>query len=132
MRNLGLSKTFLCWLINYLTDRHHFLQIDDKSSSSKEITFGVFQGSILGPATFKLYVSELQEKIQCKCIQYADDTTIYLHLKGFDLQDTCAKMNCVIGNLGLLFKYVQLSNLQGKNLLDVGFYTANGKGTLLT
>ncbi|XP_065068197.1 uncharacterized protein LOC135693593 [Rhopilema esculentum] len=47
--------------------------------------FRVPQGSILSPDLFNLYFTELQNKIELPCFQYADDTTILAHGKPNDL-----------------------------------------------
>ena len=117
MYNLGLSKTFLSWLINNLSDRHHFVQIDNNTSNSKEVTFGVSQGSNLGPAIFNLYVSDLLEKILCKCIQYADDTTVYIHPKVSDFRILVPKWCVLLEILATIqiFK-LQLHTISSYNL----------------
>ena len=53
------------------------VQIDDRISKSVSISFGVPQGSIMGPLIFNIYIADLQEKLDCACHQYADDTTVY-------------------------------------------------------
>ena len=47
------------------------------------MTFGVPQGSILGPVIFNLYVNDLSDSLEASVTshQYADDTTIYAHSK---------------------------------------------------
>ena len=57
------------------------MQIDDKYSDVESVAFDVPQGSILGPVIFNLYASDLQSYVQCKCHQYADDTTMYQRTK---------------------------------------------------
>ena len=63
--------------MSYLTNRHQFVQVEDRSSKKLPVHFGVPQGSILGPILFNLYVAELPNCIKAKSIQYADDTTLY-------------------------------------------------------
>ena len=75
IHRLGFSGSFLKWMINYLSDRRHFVQIDDRRSDMAHVAFGVPQGSILGPVIFNLYVADLHNNVNCQCFQYADDTT---------------------------------------------------------
>lgn len=74
----NFSKSFLYWVCEYLTERYHYVQIDDRRSTRMKINFGVPQGSILGPVLFNLYVTSLNSVLNSsKSIQYADDSTIY-------------------------------------------------------
>ena len=73
---LGFSKSFLNWTIEYLADRRHFVQIDDKTSDRSRVNFGVPQRSIMGPLIFNLYVADLHVHVNMQCHQYADDTTL--------------------------------------------------------
>ena len=40
MHRLGFSGSFLKWMINYLSDRRHFVQIDDRRSDMAHVAFG--------------------------------------------------------------------------------------------
>ncbi len=81
MSKLGFCKDFLTWTLNYVSHRKQYVQIDDIRSNTTNVNFGVPQGSILGPVLFNIYVADLQEIIDAKSYQYADDTTIYEHAK---------------------------------------------------
>jgi len=81
LHTLGLSKSAITIIKSYLSERTQYVSIDDKSSSVKNVTFGVPQGSILGPVLFNLYVSDLSNQTENRNLQYADDTTIYTHCK---------------------------------------------------
>ena len=77
MYTVNFPKHFLYWIFSYLTDRH-FVQIDSNISNNLYTDFGVPQGSILGRVLFRLSVADMKSVLHgSKCIQYADDSTIY-------------------------------------------------------
>ena len=108
LHEMGFSKSFLLWVLSYLSERRQLVQIDDKLSELAYVEFGVPQGSILGPVLFNLYVADLQKELDCPCYQYADDTTFFLHTKVADLGTCVNDMNRAISRLG---KYSSDSNL---------------------
>ena len=108
LHEMGFSKSFLLWVLSYLSERRQLVQIDDKLSELAYVEFGVPQGSILGPVLFNLYVADLQRELDCPCYQYADDTTFFLHTKVADLGKCVNDMNRAISRLG---KYSSDSNL---------------------
>ena len=93
MYQQGFSKDFLSWTTSYLTSRRQYVQVDAKSSSILPTTFGVPQGSILGPMIFNLYVNDLQDHVSSSSVQYADDTTIYEACKPNDLENAQSLLN---------------------------------------
>jgi len=54
MHSMGFSNQFLHWILNYIFDRRHFVQINDKTAELVNSQFRVTQGSILGPVLFSL------------------------------------------------------------------------------
>ena len=67
------------WFKSYLTERKQFVLYNDVKSDVKEITYGVPQGSVLGPLLFILYTNDIPYCLKtCKCILFADDTTVYV------------------------------------------------------
>ena len=85
-KNLKIGMS-ISWTTSYLTSRRQYVQVDAKSSSILPTTFGVPQGSILGPMIFNLYVNDLQDHFSSSSVQYADDTTIYEACKPNDLEN---------------------------------------------
>ena len=71
----GCSSHVIKWFTSYLSERWQYCEIGGKKSSTKRILQGVFQGSVLGPLLYILYVnciSILQDE-HTKLSLYADD-----------------------------------------------------------
>ena len=73
----GVSEQALGWFRSYLSDREQCCEIGGKRSTFTKIGQGVFQGSVLGPILYILYVNCIVtlEDIHTKLSLYADDTT---------------------------------------------------------
>ena len=91
---LRFSKKSLLIISNYLSHRYQYVQFDDNKSSVLNVTNGVLQGSILGPILFNIYGHDMAAKTTAKCVQYADDSSIYRHTKRTELENCTREMNC--------------------------------------
>ena len=78
---LNMTPEFLHLILSYISDRSQYVQIDSYKSRHEKINFGVPQGSIMGPILFNIYVSDMKNKFDSPCIQYADKTNFYEHYK---------------------------------------------------
>ena len=65
LEHYGIRGTALALLKSYLTNRMQFVNIDGFSSSLKEISVGVPQGSILGPLLHIIYMNDFQYTVEC-------------------------------------------------------------------
>ena len=65
------------WFHSYLTNRKQFTRVDNTDSDIREISYGVPQGSVLGPLLFLIYINDLNKAIKFSFIRhFADDTNI--------------------------------------------------------
>ena len=77
LRYYQFSDRSLHWFKSYFDHRSQQVSISGTLSSSKLISSGVPQGSVLGPLLFLIYINDLPLEIK-KCIidKFADDTTM--------------------------------------------------------
>ncbi|KAL5253023.1 hypothetical protein ACHWQZ_G015697 [Mnemiopsis leidyi] len=91
----GIAKE---WFESYLTNRNQFVSINGNCSESKQIEYGVPQGSILGPLLFVIYINDLPGICNlAKFILYADDANIIV--TGSSMEKISRRVNQLISSL---------------------------------
>ena len=95
---LGIGGSFLAWFRSYLSGRRHRVMIGNKSSDYLPFTFGIPQGSILGPLLFLLLINDKPNAIskETSLPLFADDSKCFRLILGRDdgdkLQDDLNKL----------------------------------------
>ena len=75
----GVDGTALAWLRSYITGRLQFVSVLGCDSEPVPLSFGVLQGSVLGPVLFTMYTnprSDLIAKHPVNQLSFADDTQL--------------------------------------------------------
>lgn len=78
LESLGVRDLQLELLKDYLTDRTQCVKIGNITSEEVPVTFGVPQGSILGPTLFLVYINDICQLMlpDSKTVAFADDTAL--------------------------------------------------------
>ena len=95
----GISGTALSWIQSYLTHRTQSVTINNISSDSSPLSFGVPQGSVLGPILFIMCTQPLHSLIHSFSLSdqsFADDTQLYTSCKPKDTQHAIQTMQACI------------------------------------
>ena len=76
----GISGTALSWFASYLQGRTQSVLVNNTFSDPANLSFGVPQGSVLGPILFIMYTKHLSSLIDSHSLcnqSFADDTQLY-------------------------------------------------------
>lgn len=88
----GVKGNELEWFKSYLTNRSQKTNINGEQSSAQLTTFGVPQGTILGPLLFLIYINDIGNALSyCQISLFADDALMYINGKHIDLIEELMK-----------------------------------------
>ena len=103
--DFGIEGTALNWFTSYIRHRTQRIKADGCLSGPTELSFGVPQGSVLGPRLFSMYTHPLSEIVLERNVDhhlYADDTQLYLSFEpssALSIADTVRCLNGVAADI---------------------------------
>lgn len=104
LKNIGITETAHDIFKSYLSDRYQMVKIGEYQSSPKLITYGVPQGSILGPLLFLIYINSINEiGLKGDVTLYADDTNLMYY--GHSIETVIADAQTDLNLLNMWFQY---------------------------
>jgi hypothetical protein len=130
------------WFVSYLTNRKQLVEIEYlnivanviqyKRSDEKIITYGVPQGSTLGPLLFLIFINDLDESVTdvkgVNLTLFADDTNILVN--GNDMQDPALNIDTSLKNIFSWFDKNRMLN-NNEKFLAISFHHKTNKNIIL-
>ena len=79
--NYGIRGSTYKWITSWLSERSQKVVLDGQASDPVTVISGVYQGSVLGPVLFLIFINDLPENIRSSARLFADDCVFYRNIE---------------------------------------------------
>ena len=78
LEHYGFRGQCSTYMASYYRGRQQYVHVDGENSSTRSVTCGVPQGSILGPICFSLFINDLPNAVKEEVVLFADDAAFFI------------------------------------------------------
>nr|VZI28161.1 unnamed protein product [Spirometra erinaceieuropaei] len=97
LSEIGIKGRLLTWITYFLTGRSTTVSVEASRSTPNPVLSGVYQGSVLGPLQFLVYINECVDDLGCSATMFADDVKFLKTIRSdedrYALQDSLNRLN---------------------------------------
>ena len=80
LERCGFDRLTTQWIRKWLYGHTQKAMVSGSMSKWRPVTNGAPQGSVFGPVLFKFFVSNMDSRIECTLIKFADDTKLSVQM----------------------------------------------------
>ena len=98
----GIQDKALSWFKSYLHNRKFSVNVGNSLSPPVDLSYGVPQGSVLGPILFALYTTPLSSLISSQSLQhhlFADDTQLFASFSPSSFSQTAESLQTIFDSI---------------------------------
>jgi len=112
LSHYGINGTLLQWIKDFLSSRSQKVVLQGKYSESCAVLSVGFQGTVMAPLLFLLYINDIPNNIQCKLRLYTEDIIIlYIYNKQmtvtvYSMMCPCGKWSSIQQNVNILLSLI--------------------------
>jgi hypothetical protein len=122
----GIKGNLFFWISAFLSNRSQRVKINSSLSSSRQVTSGVCQGSVLGPLLFNVFINDITDLLDPSTTAklFADDIKLYSSFSNI-------LPNCLQSQLNIIERWSSVWQMRIShskcNILTIGHHQANNK-----